>query len=88
MEMVRGGAARDHHPAVAELAGDDGYVMVRDGDWKYVCAHADGTPIALHDVCGDPYEHENVLGDAPEVVERLAEHVVSWRQTVGHGSPS
>ena len=88
MEMVRGGAARDHHPAVAELAGDDGYVMVRDGDWKYVCAHADGTPIALHDVSGDPYEQENVLGDAPEVVERLAERVVSWRQTIGHGSPT
>lgn len=88
MSMVDGGAAADHHPAIAELVADDGYVMVRDGAWKYVCGHRDSAPIALHDLSADPYEEANVLADEPDVAAQLAETVEAWRTDIARQGPS
>ena len=80
--MIESGTARPHHPAVAELAEDGGYVMVRDGHWKYVEAYGETTPIALHHLGDDPYEQTSVVSDHPDARERMSTLAADWKMLV------
>lgn len=86
--MLDAGTGGTHHPAFAEATGDNGYVMVRDGDWKYVEAHTDDTVIALHDLGADPYELTDVAADHTDEVARLGALVRDWKASVGVGDPA
>lgn len=81
--MVENGADGDHPPVFSEMAGQQNWVMVRDGGWKYVATRDDATPIALHDLTTDPCELDNVLAEAPDALAELENHVADWRRTVG-----
>lgn len=78
--MLDAGADGAHHPAFAEAADPErGYVMVRDGDWKYVAAYGSDATIALHHLGDDPYEQTDVAADHPDEVARLGELVRAWK---------
>ena len=66
LPMVEAGTARPHHPVFSEMAGGNDWVMVRDGDWKYVAGRETGDPIALHDLAHDPHELANLVDADPE----------------------
>jgi arylsulfatase A-like enzyme len=83
LPMVDAGRGAEHHPVFSEMAGADGWVMVRDDDWKYVARHDDDRPVALHHLGDDPYEQENRVGHEPEQVARLAHLIGEWKAGTG-----
>lgn len=83
MPMVAAGAPLPHHPVIAELAEPDGYVMVREGNWKHVESYETDIPIALHHLGDDPFEQTDVGGDHPDERLRLAALAADWRALVG-----
>lgn len=80
--MIDAGAALPHHAVIAEMADDDGYVMVRDGEWKYVEAYDIDTPIALHHLGDDPYEQADVATTHSDQRARLAEIAGDWKRSI------
>lgn len=82
--MIDSGTDRDHHPVFAEYGGENGWAMVRAGDWKYVASRETNEPIALHDLAADPHELDNLLvAGPPPVPDDVVEHLDEWRRTVG-----
>ena len=80
LAMVQAGEGRAHHPVISEMAGGNDWVMVRDGDWKYVVSREGDEPIALHDLAADPYELDNLLGPDPHPArDALHAHIATWR---------
>jgi arylsulfatase A-like enzyme len=83
LSMVGSGQAGEHRPVFSEMGGDPGWVMVRDGDWKYVAERRGDAPIALHHLGDDPHEQHDRLADEPETVARLGALVDGWKTDVG-----
>lgn len=82
MSMVDAGADGEHPPVFAEMAGPNDWLMVREGDWKYVESREHATPIALHDLASDPCELDNVVNDAPDQLGQLQAQAAQWRRMV------
>lgn len=84
VSMVDSGADGDHHPVFSEMADGSNWVMVRDGDWKYVAARDTGEPVAIHHLLDDPLELDNQLDRvSADVFQRLQGHLERWRGAVG-----
>lgn len=54
-------------------------LAVRSGVWKYLCDY-DGTNQQLYDVQRDPGESKNLVGQYPEVAERLIREIQAWNK--------
>jgi hypothetical protein len=63
-------------------------LAVRDGNWK-LYLNPDRSRIELYDLPRDPTQLDNVAGQYPDVVERLADLALKWREglPVGHTDP-
>jgi N-acetylgalactosamine-6-sulfatase len=59
-------------------------LAVREGDWKLLM-NPDRSRLELYDILGDPTQLDNVAGQHPEVVERLARKLLAWRDTLPAG---
>ncbi len=59
-------------------------LAVRDGKWKLLM-NPDRSRVELYDIPADPRESDNVAGEHPDVVERLAKLVLEWQKTLPPG---
>jgi arylsulfatase A-like enzyme len=59
-------------------------LAIRDGNWKLLL-NPDRSRIELYDIPQDPTELNNVAGQHPEIVQRLAERVLAWQKTLPAG---
>lgn len=59
-------------------------LAVRDGPWKLLL-NPDHSRVELFDIPSDPSEQNNVAGQHPEVVERLAQKALAWQKTLPEG---
>lgn len=50
--------------------------IVRRGKWKLLAL--DGAPVELFDMRADPNEHNNIMANHPEIVQRLTVELESW----------
>jgi arylsulfatase A-like enzyme len=67
---LRPGVESDQSPNLA----------VRDGRWKLL-VNADGTDLQLYDFEASTDERENVADQYPDVVKRLSEQLLTWRES-------
>lgn len=70
-----GGAVGGNRDAASEADAPD--LAVRDGRWKFLVNY-DGSNPQLFDLAADVSESENVIGEHPEVAERLRKAVFEW----------
>jgi arylsulfatase A-like enzyme len=70
-ESFRYPLGRDRSPNVA----------LRDGPWKLLIS-ADGSHAELYDVVTDRSESRDVAREHPDVVKRLSEQALAWRQSL------
>lgn len=59
-------------------------LAIRDGAWKLL-VNPDRSRIELYDIPRDPMQVDNVAGQNPEVVTRLAEKVLAWQRGLPPG---
>jgi arylsulfatase A-like enzyme len=59
-------------------------LAIRDGDWKLL-VNPDRSRLELYDIPRDPMQVDNVAGQQPEVVARLAERVLAWQRELPPG---
>ena len=59
-------------------------LAIRDGDWKLLM-NPDRSRVELYDIPRDPTQLQNVAKEHPEVVQRLADQLLSWSQTLPAG---
>ena len=81
--MLDAGEDRTHHPVFSEMAGGQDWVMVRDGDWKYVASREANEPLGLYNLVDGPGELEDRLAADEGEAARLAAVVDGWRAEVG-----
>lgn len=65
-------------PAIAKPQPD---LAVRDFQWKLLCDY-DGSNPELYDLSRDRAETTNLVGQQPEVVQRLTASAVAWHQSM------
>ena len=59
-------------------------LAIRDGRWKLLM-NPDRSRVELFDIPADPTELNNVAGQHPDIVERLATQVLAWQKTLPDG---
>ncbi len=59
-------------------------LAIRDGDWKLLM-NPDRSRVELYDVTQDLTQLNNVAGQHPDVVEKLAAQVTTWAKTLPEG---
>jgi len=59
-------------------------LAIRDGDWKLLL-NPDRSRVELYDLPRDPMQVDNVAGQQPAVVERLAAQVLAWQRELPPG---
>lgn len=59
-------------------------LAIRDGNWKLLM-NPDRSRVELYDVTQDLTQLNNVAGQHPEVVEKLADQVTAWAKTLPEG---
>jgi len=59
-------------------------LAIRDGNWKLLMK-PDRSRVELYDVTQDLSQLNNVAGQHPEVVEKLAAQVTTWAKTLPEG---
>jgi arylsulfatase A-like enzyme len=59
-------------------------LAIRDGDWKLLL-NPDRSRTELYDLPRDPMQVDNLAGQNPEVVARLAERVLAWQRELPPG---
>ncbi len=63
------------------------YSAVRDGDWKLIERHEDGS-VELYNLAEDIGETMDYSADRPEITERLRSLLADWRARVGAQMPT
>ena len=56
-------------------------LAIRDGQWKLLM-NPDRSRLELFDIVADPSEMKNVADFHPDIVDRLAKKILTWRATV------
>ena len=59
---------------------------VRDGDWKLIEWHEDGS-LELFNIQNDPGEKNNLAAEKPDLVKKLHAKLVAWRKSVNAVMP-
>jgi len=59
-------------------------LAIRDDNWKLLM-NPDRSRVELYDIPKDPTELDNVAGQHPEVVQKLADKVLAWQETLPPG---
>jgi len=59
-------------------------LAVREGQWKLLL-NPDRSRVELYDIPADPGEQNNLAARHPDMVSRLAEKVLAWRETLPAG---
>ena len=59
-------------------------LAIRDGNWSFLM-NPDHTRRELYDLQHDPTQLNNLAEQHPEIVERLAEELLAWQQTLPAG---
>jgi arylsulfatase A-like enzyme len=75
--------AKTSLPVVAEIYGNNvgiKHLALYDGDYKYM-TYERWMEHELYDLGSDPNEEINIAGKLPDVAERMAEKLESWKQT-------
>ncbi len=70
-------------PVVAEIYGNNvgiKHLALYDGDYKYM-TYERWMEHELYDLGSDPNEEINIADKLPDVTERMAEKLESWKQT-------
>jgi hypothetical protein len=59
-------------------------LAIRSGDYKLLM-NPDRSRVELYDLLRDPMQVDNLAGEHPDIVDRLAEKVLAWQQTLPPG---
>ncbi len=71
-------------PVYGHVLGRSPMLAIREGKWKLLL-NPDRSRVELYDIPADPAEINNRAAEHPEIVERLAHVVMSWRETLPRG---
>jgi arylsulfatase A-like enzyme len=75
-----------HYPHYANQGGSPNSV-IRDGDWKLIEWHEDGS-LELYDIAQDLSEKTNLAAEQPDKVKELHAKLIAWRKEVGALMPT
>ena len=73
-----------HYPSGRSFINRSPMLAIRDGKWKFHM-NPDRSRLELYDILADPTEVDNLADQNPDVVKKLSEKLLKWRETVTKG---
>lgn len=74
----------NRYPVYGHVLDQSPMLAVREGNWKLLI-NPDRSRVELFDIPNDPSEMNNLAGQQPAVVKRLAERALAWQKTLPPG---